>query len=411
MNIRTLGRYLIGRPDAIDAVARDPHSLGLGLFFVLLAGVAREYDQEHFVENPWPYFLPLVASIGLGLLYYIWLRWRYLGPSRHSARVFFSLFWFTAPLAFLYAIPYEIVLDPIPAVWCNTATLLLVATWRITLFSRALAQVTGVRALHLAAEQLWFGSLAVLIPAVWAKLTVVHFMGGVIHSPAEIHLHLLRDFAFWTAVLFAGTLWIPVLRHRPHRPKPVLELPCQITGQSMVPWLAAGLLLAGGLMAWMQPKFRFMNDLNALLDGEAYPEIVRRLEVSRRSDFPSHLELPGLYRAEPWVLLVTEPFTDRMPQWVCRSYALSVRWLFGGYLSYLPDVDGQPENGPSRYDQPLAATWVWLKSQPGWSEWLADDDMKYMMRLLRRTFLDVSEAYPMTNAFLAGLKPRIEVDL
>ena len=196
-----------------------------------------------------------------------------------------------------------------------------------------------------------------------------------------------------------------MLLHRPPRPKRVLHLPCPATGEGVARWLTKGVLVAGLLLSWMQPKFPAMRELNTLPNKE----VAGRLAKARRTDYPSHLELPGLYEVYPGVLLITERFTDQMPQWVCRRYATYLRWLFGRFLSYLPEEVGASKKNQSDYDQALAATLVWLKSQPGWSEWLAEEDMKYNLPYLMQTFSDASEAYPLTQAFFTGLKPRAKV--
>jgi hypothetical protein len=53
MQVRTIFLYLIGNRQAILDIAADRRWLGIGALFVLSAGLAREYDQEDLVHEPW----------------------------------------------------------------------------------------------------------------------------------------------------------------------------------------------------------------------------------------------------------------------------------------------------------------------------------------------------------------------
>jgi len=59
MGIGTLLRYLIGDRKAILAIAGSRHSLWIGFLFVLSAGLAREYDGEDLLHEPWHALIPL----------------------------------------------------------------------------------------------------------------------------------------------------------------------------------------------------------------------------------------------------------------------------------------------------------------------------------------------------------------
>jgi hypothetical protein len=53
MNIGTLFAYLIGRREAILAVANTPSAVWLGMLLVISAGFAREYDAQYLPGKPW----------------------------------------------------------------------------------------------------------------------------------------------------------------------------------------------------------------------------------------------------------------------------------------------------------------------------------------------------------------------
>ena len=151
MNLRTLGLYLLGNRHAILEVASGRHGLWLGLWLVLSAGFAREYDGEDLLHEPWHLLIPLGASLGSSLLLFLLLqvvclvRTRKWGNFLAGYKALLQLSWMTAPLAWLYAIPVERFLSPADAVLANLSLLGLVALWRVLLMARALSVLYEVR--------------------------------------------------------------------------------------------------------------------------------------------------------------------------------------------------------------------------------------------------------------------------
>ena len=100
----TLGRFLIGDPDAMLALPRAKGALLLGLVLVLGTGLAREYDGEDLLHEPWHALIPLAASLVpsslLSLL--VWLgmrrRSRNATPLAAFAPQMLAAFWMTAPI-------------------------------------------------------------------------------------------------------------------------------------------------------------------------------------------------------------------------------------------------------------------------------------------------------------------------
>ena len=97
-------RFLSGSESAMAALAVHPWSLRVGLAFVLLAGVAREYDGEDLLGEPWHLLVPLVASLVSCTLLFLLLNfgaWRkgVAREDRPGYLAFLRLFWLTAPLA------------------------------------------------------------------------------------------------------------------------------------------------------------------------------------------------------------------------------------------------------------------------------------------------------------------------
>jgi hypothetical protein len=138
MKIQTLVRFLFGDRDAILRISNSRYALPLGLLLVLSAGFAREYDGEDLRSEPWHLLIPLSASLALSFILYSLIEgiarcqrkrnlfWRGYG-------IFLSLFWMTAPLAWLYAIPVERFLSAADSARANLWLLGIVSVWRVPL--------------------------------------------------------------------------------------------------------------------------------------------------------------------------------------------------------------------------------------------------------------------------------------
>jgi len=194
---RLLINYLLGSEAAIRAVAAGRNGWPLGPLLVLLTAFPRNYDQTWIGEQPLLWiFGPLIFSTVSGVflfatLHGLFLRWRRdpetpQQPFRRQLVSFMGLFWLTAPIAWLYALPVERFLDPLPATWANLALLGVVALWRVLLMARVIQVVQGAKFLT---SLVW-----VLVPAS-AELMALSFlglmiqvglsMGGMRNSPEE----------------------------------------------------------------------------------------------------------------------------------------------------------------------------------------------------------------------------------
>lgn len=97
------------------------------MLLVLSAALAREYDAEYLPAKPWLLALPWAMSLVASFLIFAFFR---LAARKHvprppfwrSYRSFLALFWMTAPLAWLYAVPYERFLTPYGATVANLWT-------------------------------------------------------------------------------------------------------------------------------------------------------------------------------------------------------------------------------------------------------------------------------------------------
>lgn len=185
MRVRTLVLYLISNRQAILDLAADRRALWVGLLFVLSAGFAREYDGADLLRQPWLLLVPLAVSLAASFLLFlvacgpVFLR-RVSRPRFLPAyRSFLALFWMTAPLAWLYAVPYERFLSPADATAANLWTLGIVAAWRVVLMIRVVAVITartGWAAFLLVG--MLAGGVAVGVSTLVPPARVVGFMGG-----------------------------------------------------------------------------------------------------------------------------------------------------------------------------------------------------------------------------------------
>jgi len=165
-----LAGFLLGHRDSITRVTSDRTSIPVGLILVLLAGVARDHDLEDLTgEGIGTVFLGLAISSALWIVLHIGILWtfrgRWIGEDGKPApapgpTVLLGAIWATAPLAWLYAVPFERMADPVSADDDNVALLALVATWRVLLMIRVLSVLTAT-------------GMAAAAPAILAPVTIL----------------------------------------------------------------------------------------------------------------------------------------------------------------------------------------------------------------------------------------------
>lgn len=193
--------FLLGRRDAIERALSTRGLLGLGLVFVASAALAREYDAEFIAHNPIVLAVPFVASAAAAFLLFVVLwfaagRKGWPGTQAQQAPVsaepevprasfwpmfgrFLGVFWLTAPMAWLYGIPFERMLPELAAAEANLWMLAFVAFWRVALMVRVAQVMFGFSLWHALVLVLFFGDLAVLGVVFFAPWPVMEIMGGV----------------------------------------------------------------------------------------------------------------------------------------------------------------------------------------------------------------------------------------
>ncbi|WDQ15950.1 hypothetical protein [Rhodopirellula sp. P2] len=208
--------FLLGVESSIRRVLRSPWSLTLGLALVATASMAREYDAVSWLDAPQDLLGPFAASLVICTVLFIAVQiclalTGVKRDSKHSLirdyRIFLTGYWMTAPLAWLYAIPIEVMADEMTSLRFNLALLSIVSIWRVLLFSRVIAIQFGLR---LGATLTW-----ILVPCMViaffavlsAQLSMVSLMGGIRLTQTQ---QLLRSYQSTVAAgCFYG--FIPVL--------------------------------------------------------------------------------------------------------------------------------------------------------------------------------------------------------
>jgi hypothetical protein len=187
IGILSIAGFLVGCRFAILALGAHPRTWLLGMVLVLSAGFAREYDNEDLLHDPWYLLIPFAASLGASFvlffcLYGIGAVGRKNGPPYLRAYlVFLGLFWMTAPLAWLYAIPYERFLDPVSAIHANLATLGLVSAWRVALMVRVAVVMLGMTVRAAFFRVLAYGTGVAALGMCFLPFPLIEIMGGLYH--------------------------------------------------------------------------------------------------------------------------------------------------------------------------------------------------------------------------------------
>jgi hypothetical protein len=215
MTLGTLFRYLIGNREAILTIAGDRRCLGVGFLFVLSAALAREYDGKDLLHEPWHLLIPFGASLAASLLLsllVLGLTFRnysgVLGFWRFYQSIL-GLFWMTAPLAWIYAIPFERFMSPVDAMRANLWCLGAVSVWRVVLMMRVIQVLIGCRWFTAVAVVMFFADFLAFVAGALLPLPVPLFtyMGGVRITPEVAFIRSVKG-----NLLFLGgcssPLWI-----------------------------------------------------------------------------------------------------------------------------------------------------------------------------------------------------------
>ncbi len=358
MRLSTIARYLIGDRAAILSLGADRSTPLVGALLVLSAGLARSYHTADLLDQPWRLLTPFAVSSAMAV---VLLLTTYVGPragpvdkSRHEASSLprrllslVGLFWMTAPLAWLYGIPYERFADPLSAMQAKVWTLALVAGWRVVLMTRVLSVVTGRSAVATFFHVMLLADGMVFIGLSVAKLPLIQIMGGIQLTDAERYL---EGIVVLTAVaaLYSFPVWLIgaiVAFFCPRRWN--IAAPGRRGGSRTV-WLVAAGSVAAGLLAlpWTQPEQRLATRAESLLRGGRVGQALAMMSAHRRSEFPPQWDPPprvGYGERTPALLDVLEAMTQTPTAgWVRQAYLSSFERVYLQCAGYEMDTERWP---------------------------------------------------------------------
>jgi hypothetical protein len=304
MQIRSLFRFLLGDRQAIREVATARSALGIGLLFVLSAALAREYDGADIQNEPWKLLAPFGASLLSACLLFFLVRG--LASQEQDrlpalARSFWPwlrCFWMTAPLAWLYAIPFERFLTPLDATRANLGVLAVVAVWRVFLMSQATAVLTGYRQGHAFCMVMLMVSIVGTVLFLFTMpAEIAASMAGLRHhTPRE---HLIRQLAqpLGCVVCILLPIFVSLTFGARHHavalhPSPATEEP--------PPSRAGGGLLVFALLSvavWLpvlpltQPEQQLRFRVEQAIQEGRFREAVQEIAAHAQGEFPPGWEL------------------------------------------------------------------------------------------------------------------------
>jgi hypothetical protein len=338
MGITTLLAYLVGNRQAILTIAGSRSALVLSCLFVLSAGFAREYDGEDLSHEPWHVLIPLVVSLGAAFALFTLAclsRGGFFPPFVSGYLSFLALFWMTAPMAWLYAVPYERFVDPVEAMRLNLSTLGLVSLWRVALMVRVLMVWLQFPFFGAVCTVLLFADGVALLAIVFAPMPVLHLMGGVRLAPTEAVLVATAGtvFCFGGCTLpcwFVG--WATAHAARPKKGQPVELIKARPSGPL---WLLAVFSVAVWpfVLPHTQPEQRLRRSADTLFKAGQFAEALDLMSQHSPDDFPPHWAPPPhqitlrLYNDDPlleaWRVLLERPTAP----WVRALYVEKLRTL------------------------------------------------------------------------------------
>ncbi len=356
MTIRTLLRYLIGDRQAILAIAADRQALWLGLLFVLSAGFARDYDGQDLLHEPWHLLIPAGASLATSFLLFLITfalvtaknppkpGVRSTPPFAAAYRMFLNLFWLTAPLAWLYAIPYERFLPAVGATQANLWTLGLVSLWRVALMVRVVSVLMGYRALAALCLVMTFADLEALFALQFVPVPIMDIMGGIRLNESELvmksaALVVLQGGICSLPLWLIGAIWAGIVS------KPAWQVDPIVHGKSSrSSWPMWGLAW-GSLAIWTfilpftQPEQILRRRVEQQLAKGQITAALAEMSAHPPDDFPPHWDPPPKpsFGLAP-VLNVLEVVAGQPPApWVRSIYLAKLRIRLGSW--YLADEE------------------------------------------------------------------------
>ncbi len=382
VHLRLICGFLFGSASAIRAVAGNRAALWTGIVLVLLTGIARNYDQTYFLETPMWLIGPLAFSLFSGsFLYGILIRGfarRHFPEEQRNAKqwaTFMGLFWMTAPIAWLYAIPVERFLNSYQAAQANIALLATVSIWRVMLMSRVIAVLYQLHFLRALVWVLVAASLEVIVVMFFGaplSNSILAGMAGMRNAPEQ---SLLNNVLGGTWAWSWGGLLVCVIVLASRRFQGVIRpMPEAFPGK--VPWsLLLSLVIMWTLIA-VQPQreqYRFVTHAALVTKGD-YTEALTYLARHKQSDFPASRRLePNPYTYRVW---------KDLPPTISRLTVETTPWIRQVYLNHLTTT---LEHYHSHYDLTnVTPMLLAMEALPEGRDWVLTNQVAFARRILGR---------------------------
>ena len=343
-----LARYLLGNRDAILHFARARYTIVLGFVFCLIAGLAREYDGTYLPDEPWAVLKPALVSATTAFLLLFLMgmvganRWATAPRFPGSYRALLGLFWMTAPLGWLYAIPVERWLAEYDATVANLVALALVATWRVALMSRVVYVLTSGLVMQSIALVLFFSCMVAGLAStclIGNGRPLIAVMAGIRPTPAEVLIANVQASTFCGAgigcLIFGGLLAFASPGSRPGQwVWPAVSDRSVVIPRSL--WLLAGAALVGigAMLPGPQEKLARAADLRRLWNEDRIDETVELIIARGPDAFLPHFDpdpKPGLERAQRSCELVGGFIRRDRPRWLREYGAAKLNRMFDSY--------------------------------------------------------------------------------
>jgi hypothetical protein len=342
MDLATICKFQCGERGAIDRVARSGAAFWIGAILVLVTSIPRQYDQMAISEQTWRWiFGPLVFSIisGSFLFFVVYFLRTFVKAKKGELEQthglvsswvgFMGLFWMTAPIAWLYAIPVERMLtSPVAQAQANLWLLALVALWRVGLMARVLrvtCEWSFGRALSmiLAAASAEVVALAFLSPAIGRS--IMAGMGGMRNSPAEeLLVNALMTTLMVSLFVFPCAL---VLGAFGPWSKSAKALP--VRTRDHLPWIGLISIAVIWVAIAIFPQREVVRnvELDRLFAAGEYREVIDLMNSSQPGDYSPSRELPP--KAYEWEIV------KQLPALITELRAGDAEWVQLHFVSRL----------------------------------------------------------------------------
>ncbi len=331
-------RYLSGHADSIRCLARTTNAWQIGLALTFLASIARNYDQTWIGEAPlkWIAGNILFSLVSGTFLFFCFHQFRPRDEVQPRPRLgsawlqFMGLFWATAPIAWLYAIPVERFADSLTAARFNIALLGIVALWRVVLIARVASVLHSVRFVATFAGVLAASCVEIFVTFVSGGEFSRHIlagMGGLLNSPEErVVLVALNRTVSAAAIGFLPAVVIGLGARNWRVPKVGAEI---VPAAAVLPWKWIG-ILAGVWIAIAIPaqrQVRLNADLDALVVSKRWRDALDQMAAHARGEYAPARQLPPkpyTYEAYEVVPPLLAAVTTNDPPWI-QEHLLN-RW-------------------------------------------------------------------------------------